>query len=145
MKRSLLAIAVLAAAGATFSTVASAGDGGPFKATLEPGQEVAPFVGADGASGSAKVVLKPGKGQVCVDVATSGFELVAAHVHEGPAGANGPIVVDLTALVDQASDTADGCVPADRALIREILADPADYYVNVHTDPITVAIRGQLG
>lgn len=145
MKKTLAALAALSVAAVTYGTVASAGDGGPFKAELEPGQEVAPFTGKAGASGFAKVVAKPGKGELCVDITTSGLDLAVAHVHEAAAGANGPVVIDLTSLVDPASGTVDGCVAASGSLLREIVAEPGDYYVNVHEASITVAIRGQLG
>jgi hypothetical protein len=78
----------------------------------------------------------------------------AAHIHEGAPGENGPVVANLAWPEDgQAADCleadaerggiavfADGTSPAD------ILANPGDYYVNVHnTEYPAGAIRGQLG
>ena len=41
---------------------------------------------------------------------------------------------------------ASGCTPATAAIIDEILANPANFYVNVHTQEHPAgAMRGQLG
>jgi len=66
----------------------------------------------------------------------------AAHIHEAPAGAPGPVVVTLA---PPTSGESSGCVSADRELIVEILRDPAAYYVNVHNAEFPAgAVRGQL-
>ena len=65
----------------------------------------------------------------------------AAHIHVGAAGVNGPVVVNLARPTD--GDSA-GCVQTDRA--QEILANPANFYVNVHNKQFPGgAVRGQLG
>ena len=76
---------------------------------------------------------------------------VAAHIHEGPAGESGPVVVPLfeptpnaASLPTQLSSAA-GCVDVDRGLARKIAAKPHRYYVNIHTaDFVDGAVRGQL-
>ena len=75
----------------------------------------------------------------------------AAHIHEAGAGTNGPIVANLAAPGD--GDAADcltegeaGKFPTGEAgIVQRILANPDDFYVNVHNaeDP-GGAIRGQL-
>ncbi len=73
----------------------------------------------------------------------------AAHIHEGPAGSNGPVVVNLAAPGD--GNAAD-CLTEGEAgkfvgdqTVAEILANPEDYYVNVHNAEYPGgAIRGQL-
>ena len=73
----------------------------------------------------------------------------AAHIHEAPAGTNGPVVVNLAAPFD--GDAAD-CLTEGEAgkfvggqAVADILANPADYYVNVHNAEYPGgAIRGQL-
>ncbi len=73
----------------------------------------------------------------------------AAHIHEGKAGTNGPVVVNLAAPAD--GNAAD-CLTEGEAgkfvgdqTVAEILANPEDYYVNVHNAEYPGgAIRGQL-
>lgn len=73
----------------------------------------------------------------------------AAHIHEGPAGANGPVVANLA--WPQGGNAAD-CLTEGEAgkfpsgeLVADILANPEDYYVNVHNaDYPGGALRGQL-
>jgi hypothetical protein len=61
---------------------------------------------------------------------------LAAHIHEGAAGTNGPVVVNLAAPAD--GNAADQTV-------ADILANPQNYYVNVHNAKYPGgAIRGQL-
>lgn len=116
--------------------------------TLTPAAEATPFVGIDGAAGSADLRLNVGQGTICVDLTTEGFDLALAHIHEGAAGTNDDVVVNLTGLIS--GDGAAGCVDVERALIREISKDPAGYYVNTHaglpgTEAFLQGIRGQLG
>ena len=73
----------------------------------------------------------------------------AAHIHEGPAGENGPVVVNLAAPAD--GNAADCLTEGETGkfvgdqTVADILADPQDYYVNVHNAEFPGgAIRGQL-
>jgi len=68
---------------------------------------------------------------------------IAAHIHGGPAGVSGPIVVNLPIPVNGA---VVGCVEGiNAALIAQIASNPSAFYVNVHTiDHTSGAIRGQL-
>jgi hypothetical protein len=73
----------------------------------------------------------------------------AAHIHKGAAGTNGPVVVNLAAPAD--GNAAD-CLTEGEAgkfvsgqTVADILANPEDYYVNVHNAEFPGgAIRGQL-
>ena len=73
----------------------------------------------------------------------------AAHIHEGRKGENGPVVVNLGAPAD--GNAAD-CLTEGEAgkfnsgqTVAEILANPQDYYVNVHNQEYPGgAVRGQL-
>lgn len=96
------------------------------------------------ASGIARVRLAPDRGRVCINAEVRNVDpLTLAHIHLGPAGANGPVAVDFTALISGA--TVKGCVAADPALIHAIIADPAGYYVNLHNAAFRPgAVRGQL-
>ncbi len=96
-------------------------------------------------TGTADIRLQAGEARLCFKLTATNILLpaIAAHVHIGAAGVNGPIVVPLTP--PGATGISEGCVGASRVLVGQILANPAGYYVNVHTtDFPNGAIRGQL-
>ena len=66
-----------------------------------------------------------------------------AHVHTGPAGVAGPILVNLQPTFT--SGQAFGAVPVDVGTLASIQASPDQYYVNIHTGDFPAgALRGQL-
>ncbi|GCL62452.1 CHRD domain-containing protein [Pseudaquabacterium pictum] len=78
-----------------------------------------------------------------------------AHIHAGKRGQNGPVVANLAwPQGGQSADCLDGInqrarfaadVPSVEALIADILANPENYYVNVHNSQYPAgAVRGQL-
>jgi len=113
----------------------SAHGGAPLTATL------AASVSGSNGSGSARVTVNPGQGEICyvVSVANLTGAVIAAHIHSGPAGTNGPVVVPFNPSLGP------GCTAVTRELALAILHNPSGYYVNVHT-PLHPAgeIRGQL-
>ena len=86
--------------------------------------------------------------EVCWDLSYSGLTgtPITAHIHKGAAGVNGPIVINFLPFTDLGPNSASGCAPVDPpALATEIMATPANFYVNVHTTDFQLgAIRGQL-
>lgn len=63
-----------------------------------------------------------------------------AHIHIGAAGANGAVVVPFTV-----GTLSNGTTTITSTLASQINANPAGYYVNVHTSEFAAgAIRGQL-
>lgn len=69
--------------------------------------------------------------------------VTGAHIHEAGAGVDGEVVVDLSPSFTGGNAT--GTVTADQSVINGILANPSNYYVNVHTTECADgAIRGQL-
>jgi len=116
--------------------------GRPLSTTLT-GAEEAPGPGDPDGSGTAHLSLNPGQGRICFELKVRNIApATAAHIHEAPAGAPGPVVVTLA---PPTSGESSGCVSADRELIVEILRDPAAYYVNVHNAEFPAgAVRGQL-
>jgi hypothetical protein len=98
------------------------------------------------ATGTAVLRIRKDAGMVCYRLHAANVTLptTAAHIHRGGAGVNGPVVVPFTA--PGADGNSSGCAPATPALIDEILANPAGFYVNVHTKEHPAgAIRSQLG
>jgi hypothetical protein len=133
-----------------FALTSVAADGGrTFTTTLTGEAEVnaqgVPNQGDLDGSGTAKITLNYGQGTVCWEITVSGITLpaAAAHIHEAPVTAPGPVVVPLSA--PDASGSAEGCVSASREEIKEIIQHPEEYYVNVHnSDYPAGALRGQL-
>ena len=84
----------------------------------------------------AETELAPGNGR-------------AAHIHRGAEGTNGPVEVNLAWPQDgQAADClteGEAGKGLDPGEVQRILANPHDYYVNVHnTEFPDGAVRGQL-
>jgi hypothetical protein len=123
---------------AVSAVVAGGGTAGAPRVTTLSGAEEVPPADPDG-SGFASIWLNLGQGRVCWSISFENIEPPhAAHIHKAPAGSNGGIVVPL-------DPNADGCNSADRALIQDIIANPEEYYVNVHNAEFPGgAIRGQL-
>ncbi len=137
-------IATIAAFTAPLPAVAMAAEGGaPLTATLDGASEVPGPGDADG-FGTATVRVNPGQGRVCYTLNVSNIEpAAAAHIHDAEAGVTGPVVVTLQAPT---SGSSQGCATISRELAKEIIKDPAGYYVNVHNRDFPMgAVRGQLG
>ena len=110
---------------------------------LSGGQE-APGPGDANATGAGLANLRPGANQVCVAIRFARIDGTpnGMHIHEGPRGVPGPIVVDLTGALSSGGLT---CATATAELISEIKANPEDFYLNVHSTTFPDgAIRGQL-
>jgi CHRD domain len=127
----------------------SAAEGGrPFSTTLTGAAEV-PGPGDPDATGQADLTLNPGQQEVCLEISWANIdgEVFAGHIHAGTATVAGPVVVTLFTGSFASTDSVSGCVAADRALIKDILQNPTNYYVNVHSRPNFPggAVRGQLG
>lgn len=144
--RTLLASGALALTGAAvLSTVppALADDGGRRLSTVLTGAAERPGPGDPDGTGTAELRVNPGQREICYTLTVSGIDPArAAHIHEAPVSAPGPIVVELAAPTDGSSS---GCVTVSRELALDILRNPEDYYVNVHNAPFPAgALRGQL-
>jgi hypothetical protein len=97
------------------------------------------------AKGTADVRIRKDAGLICYRLHAENITLpsTASHIHRGAAGVNGPVVVPFTA--PGAGGNSSGCVTVAASLIDDILANPAGFYVNVHTQEHPAgAIRAQL-
>lgn len=71
---------------------------------------------------------------------------MAAHIHRGPAGVNGPVVVTLVPPPAGSPGTSSRCLRGlDAMLLQDIQRNAAGYYINIHTEQFRAgAVRGQL-
>jgi len=141
MRKIALSTFVLALALLTFAHLAAAAEM-KAKANLTGAAEV-PGPGDNNGGGTVQVTLNSDKNEVCYDLTVMKIdEATGAHIHEGAAGKSGPVKVSLDA---PKGGSAKGCKTADAAVVKDMMANPANYYVNVHnaTHP-SGAIRGQL-
>ena len=141
-----VAVVSVTAALAVLGVVSPAGaqGGRPFVLELTGEAEVTaagvPNQGDLDGTGSARLTINPGLGEVCWTYTVSGIDpLTAAHIHIAPPTAPGPVVVPL-------SLGGGGCTEGvDRELALDIIRDPGAYYVNVHNVPFPAgALRAQL-
>jgi hypothetical protein len=116
-----------------------------FAARLSGANEV-PAADPDG-SGNALVVVRGNR----VTFALQWSNITApilGHIHRAAAGVNGPVVVPFfgTPMPATATAAAGAVTVSDPQIAADIVADPAGFYVNLHTAAFPGgAIRGQLG
>lgn len=138
-----------------------------FSAPLSAGNEVPPVTNSEaGARGTVTITMDvprdtagnvTGGGTVTFALSVTGFApgsaAIAAHIHPGPAGVNGPILVPVAGLAPTAPIVmADGTAavsftgsPISQTAATQIAAAPEAFYFNLHT-PVNPggAVRGQL-
>ena len=138
-----LALAVPAASAglAVLPATAAFAETGTFTASAVGANE--PGGGAPDASAEGMFRVDTDAGQFCYSVTADGLDDAAAmHIHEAPAGAEGPVVIPLDHTKIGAGEV---CATAETALLEDITADPAGYYLNVHTPAFQAgAVRDQL-
>jgi len=100
--------------------------------------------------GDASVWVHAGQGRLCWEIGVvyyqSAWPPTGAFIHRGPAGQNGPAVIDLGAPIPPPdSYITEGCVGASSSLLKDIQQNPSEYYLQIvnqtHPDGAT---RGQL-
>jgi hypothetical protein len=147
--RKLLGLAALLLLGLTVLAPASAAAAGGRTFSID----LLPSGDADG-SGSAVVTVNAGRQTVCYDIQVAGIDapqepgpgIGSAHIHVRPGGG---IAIDLdTVFTPGTGDTfvSSGCVQADRRVLVDVLRNPSQYYLNVHTEAAPLgAVQGDLG
>lgn len=115
-----------------------------FSATMDGAQQV-PAVPTT-AQGVGGLTLSPGRDTLCVNVSWTGLSspLIGLHIHQGVAGTNGPVLVDLMPFVtgDRVLATITGA-SITPALIAMHLR--GELYLNLHTNNNPDGeIRGQI-
>lgn len=115
------------------------GSGAGERVALSAQNEVPPV--ASTATGSGMVMVG-GDCTVSAKITVSGMTATAAHIHEGKAGANGPVLVPLNKSGENSFEAAPGAkmTEAQCAAYRA-----GNTYVNVHSDKFKPGeIRAQL-
>ena len=109
------------------------------RVVLQGGQEVPPVNTA--ATGSGVLVITANRA-ISGTVTTSGINAIAAHIHQAPAGSNGPVIIPLLRTAENVWS-----VPAGSQLSEAQYAShrAGNLYVNVHTAAHPNGeIRGQI-
>ena len=118
-------------------------DGGRKLMTSLSGAMEVPGPGDVDGTGMFHGTINPGQTKVCYTLSVAKIATATmAHVHRGASGVAGPPVITLEAPV---SGSSKACATITRALAKEIMQDPAGFYVNVHNAAYPAgAVRGQL-
>jgi hypothetical protein len=97
-------------------------------------------------TGSATVTINVGQQRVCWDMTVANIAPpTRAHIHKAPSTTTGAIVVSFFETAERADLNGCTATPISRDLLKDILQNPQDYYVNVHNaDFPPGALRGQL-
>jgi hypothetical protein len=157
MGRRLVSVAVLTAVLAAVATVMTASGAladpktATFTIQLSGAAEVCPTApgtcGGPG-TGTATITIDRNARTLCYAISTQNvaLPLLAAHIHVAPVGQAGPVVVPLFTQPINAATVPRTCLTGlDKNLLKDIIRNPENYYVNVHNAPFpNGAIRGQL-
>jgi hypothetical protein len=93
------------------------------------------------ASGGGSVIVNPNHG-VIANITVTGMAATAAHIHMGAAGTNGPVIVPLAKVGDNAFSAPAGSKMTDE---QYAAFKAGNTYVNVHSDAYKGGeIRAQL-
>jgi CHRD domain len=139
--RAFAIAASLAVLGLLGITSPAGADTKTYTAALSAAEET-PTPGPAGGSGKATITIDLAAKTLCYDVTWSKEVGTpsAGHIHRGPKGLNGPIVVqfDLPARPK-------ACLQVDGTVLSQLAGDPGGHYVNVHSSQYpNGAARGQL-
>ena len=161
MKRLVIAV-VIAAVGVAGcgddSTPTNPSDITVFTVQLSALNEVPPITNVENtARGTAVITVNKSSNTIDFSVSLNSFPttstLTAAHIHPGVAGVNGGVLIGTGLTSANAPSLASGSAtftftgvsPSSADQITQILANPQNYYFNVHTSANGPGVmRGQL-
>ncbi len=102
-------------------------------------------------SGQGRIeIVSDVPGEWCVDMQATGLstDVSDAHIHFGPAGTSGDVVIPIGTPTSSDGDTDtwdDVCADVADDLVAEVIDAPDAFYANIHTSAYGAgAIRGQL-
>ena len=150
LRYSLLAMP-LAAGLLMFGATGVVAQGLEMFAALFGGNEISPTGQAnagdpDGYGGAVVTFHTTSPLKVCVGIVVDRIDTpILAHIHQGIAGVNGPIVVGLAPPSAGNPGSSNICTAISATLLTQIRNNPSNFYVNVHTGKFpSGALRGQL-
>ena len=117
-------------------------DGHGFGAELSGATDDPAAADSDG-RGTAVLVAHPRRDELCLALVLSDVAPVAsAHLHEGPMGVTGAVVVTFVEIPESPSER---CVTVPDEVIKAVRRQPGNFYIDVHTTEFpSGALRGQL-
>lgn len=137
MKASFMLAPMLIVAGLAVPFAAAQAATVKLTATLDGPSETPP--GDPHGKGSFSADVDPDKGDFCYTITSNIAAPTMAHVHTGAAGTSGAPVITID------PKGSDECIAVEPDVLKAIVANPAGYYVNIHTaDHPGGAVRGQL-
>jgi hypothetical protein len=125
--RTLVAIGTLALVGACSNMPGMMAPGA--QSVAMTGSAEVPPVATSGA-GSGTVTINPTDKSVTAKITLTGFAATAAHIHQGAAGANGPVIVPFVKTADNVFEAPPGAKLTD-AQYDALKA--GNLYVNAHS------------
>lgn len=94
------------------------------------------------ATAEVELFMSTNTGEICYDIRIDGMQSpYDGHIHVGPAGVKGGIVVDLGPL---SGDNPTGCLPNSPVDTQAILDDLGGHYVEFHDPDGIRTVRSQL-
>jgi hypothetical protein len=154
-RRTSLLIAILSSLVLLFSlsvsTVSAAHPGAHIFVVELTGAAEVPGPGDPDATATAELLVVPAANLICYRLTWQGIDgtVFGAHIHEGAVGVAGPVVVTLfggplgPSTAFSGTGSFQSCTRSAEA--DDIAANPANYYVNIHSDVYpNGAVRGQL-
>src|SRR5262245_15520643 len=137
--QSALKLALVAALAIAFGAAQAGAAIINFVVPLSGANEVPSGSGDPDGTGTATLTIDDATNSISWSITTNNIQLpiFLDHIHQGAAGVNGPVVIDFNAQL-----VGGPIVDAD---VANVLANPAGFYVNVHTNQFPGgAIRGQV-
>lgn len=133
-------ILTLSAAALALAPVAAAAETVVLTANLAGANEVGG--GAPDGNGAFRAEVNTESGDFCYTLYGERISApTMAHVHTGAAGTNGGPIITM----DVTGKGSDMCIAVEPDKLKTIIANPAGFYVNIHTaDFPGGAVRGQL-
>ncbi len=140
---SVLVVAVIAAGFMLISPGAKASSSTASLGAVLTGDTEVPNPGDPDGRGTAVVKIDASRGQICYVLTVRRIETATlAHIHRGPEGVAGPVVVHFQPPTPKSGACLSGL---DHELLQEIIDNPSEFYVNVHNPSFpSGAVRGQL-